>query len=385
MKNIGVSLHLFLMATLTLNIVAFDIPFPANYGGTIDIFYKLKTLHSLGIEIVLHCFKYNKPEQTELEKYCKEIHYYPRKKGFLNFLSNLPYIVLTRSNKELLANLQSNNYPILFEGLHTCAFLDSPELKDRIKIVRTHNVEHDYYHGLAEASNDLAKKTYYKTESKKLEQFEHVLNSASAILTISPNDHSYFSAKYKNVHYMPAFHPFETITSKTGTGNYFLYHGNLSVEENQLAVDFLIDEVFSKVPKKLIVAGKDPEHKLKSKIDKIQNVKLVSNPSDTKMKDLLANAQACVLPTFQATGLKLKLLISLFSSRFVIANNTMINNTGLDDLCEIANSAEKFVAQINKVSVSEFSSEKVLQRTEKLKQFSNQENGKRLLEIVSEL
>ena len=373
------------MAAITINIVAFDIPFPANYGGTIDIFYKLKTLKSLGAEIILHCFKYNKDEQAELEKYCKEVHYYPRKKGFLNFLSNLPYIVLTRGNSELLTNLKTNDYPILFEGLHTCAFLDSPELKNRIKMVRTHNVEHDYYQGLADASNDIAKKTYYKTESKKLEQFEHVLNSASAILSISPNDHTYFSEKYKNVHYMPAFHPFETVTSKTGSGNYFLYHGNLSVEENQLAVDFLIDEVFSKVPHKLIVAGRNPEHKLKSKTDKIQNIKLVSNPSDAKMKDLLANAQACVLPTFQATGLKLKLLISLFSSRFVIANDTMINNTGLDNLCERADSAKKFIEQINKISTSEFTSEKVLERAEKLKKFSNHENGKRLLKIVSEL
>jgi len=41
-----------------LHIVSFDVPYPANYGGVIDVFYKLKALHSLGIEIYFHVFEY---------------------------------------------------------------------------------------------------------------------------------------------------------------------------------------------------------------------------------------------------------------------------------------------------------------------------------------
>lgn len=373
------------MAALTLNIVAFDIPFPANYGGTIDIFYKLKTLNKLGVDIILHCFKYNKEEQDELKKYCKTIHYYPRKKGFLNFLSGLPYIVLSRSNKELLDNLLDNTHPILFEGLHSCFFLNAPELSERVKIVRTHNVEHDYYKGLANASNDLAKKSYYQAESRKLLHFESTLNNASAIVAISPNDQAYFSDHYKNVHFLPAFHPFEIQKSKPGTGDYFLYHGNLSVEENKIAADFLVDEVFSKSAKKLVIAGKNPDKRLAAKIKKHTNIKLVANPKEKQMNSLLVNAQACVLPTFQATGLKLKLLISLFSSRFVIANNLMIDNTGMESLCERANSAEEFIAQIDKIASYEFSSEKMEQRSEKLQAFSNQKNGNQLILLIRSL
>ena len=39
-----------------LHIVAFDIPYPPNYGGVIDVWYKLKALHAKGIKIILHCF-----------------------------------------------------------------------------------------------------------------------------------------------------------------------------------------------------------------------------------------------------------------------------------------------------------------------------------------
>ena len=373
------------MAALTLNIVAFDIPFPANYGGTMDIFYKLKTLNRLGVEIILHCFKYNKSEQALLKKYCKEVYYYPRKKGFRHFVSNLPYIVSSRSNEDLLVQLKANSYPILFEGLHTCFFLDSPDLKERIKIVRTHNVEHDYYLGLANASDDIAKKLFYKAESRKLIQFENVLKHASALVTISPNDQDYFSANFENAHFIPAFHPFETVSSKTGSGDYFIYHGNLAVEENKIAVDFLIHKVFSTVTEKLVIAGRMPENSLKAKVGKYSNIKLVSNPDDTKMNKLLQNAQACVLPTFQPTGLKLKLLVSLFSSRFVITNNTMVDNTGLETLCIKANSAEQFIQQINKISTSEFTTQDVLERSQKLKTFTNRENGEKLLKIISEI
>ena len=41
-----------------LHIISFDIPYPPNYGGVIDVYYKIRTLHKLGIKIHLHCFEY---------------------------------------------------------------------------------------------------------------------------------------------------------------------------------------------------------------------------------------------------------------------------------------------------------------------------------------
>jgi len=58
-----------------LHIVSFNIPYPPNYGGVIDVFYKIKELHQLNIEIYLHCFEYDRPQQKELEKYCKNVFY----------------------------------------------------------------------------------------------------------------------------------------------------------------------------------------------------------------------------------------------------------------------------------------------------------------------
>tara|TARA_Y100000780_G_C13417375_1_gene314344 strand:- start:44 stop:391 length:348 start_codon:yes stop_codon:yes gene_type:complete len=102
-----------------LNIVSFDVPCPPDYGGAIDIYYKLETLNDLGIKIYLHCFQYGRSDSKRLEEICVETFYYPRKRNFIPLFSQKPYIVETRFSSELLENLLKNDAPILFEGLHS--------------------------------------------------------------------------------------------------------------------------------------------------------------------------------------------------------------------------------------------------------------------------
>jgi hypothetical protein len=54
-----------------LHIITHDVPWPADYGGVVDLFYKIKTLHQAGIKIHLHCFVNKRPPQEELNKYCE--------------------------------------------------------------------------------------------------------------------------------------------------------------------------------------------------------------------------------------------------------------------------------------------------------------------------
>ena len=133
----------------SIHIVALDVPLPLNYGGAIDIFYRIKALYQLGFNITLHCFEYGRGEQKDLERYTTRVIYYPRKKKVFDLFSSTPFIVKSRANKSLLAQLKGDNYPILFEGIHSTAFLNNIQLKNRIKLVRCHNVEHNYYSSLA--------------------------------------------------------------------------------------------------------------------------------------------------------------------------------------------------------------------------------------------
>jgi len=95
------------MSEKHIHIVSFDIPYPPNYGGVIDVFYKIKALFDQGIKIHLHCIEYPGRDRTsELNKYCFSVDYYYRKTGIISALSCKPYIVCSRRSSELLKNLQ---------------------------------------------------------------------------------------------------------------------------------------------------------------------------------------------------------------------------------------------------------------------------------------
>lgn len=368
-----------------LQLVAFNIPYPPDYGGIIDIFYKVKALSECGVSVYLHCFEYDRPRATELEKYCAKVFYYPRKLNIRFLFSTKPYIVVTRSSKHLLSNLSLNNAPILFEGLHTCIYLGHPVLSKHLRLVRTHNVEHEYYLNLAHSEQNLFKKIFFRAESCKLKRYEKVVKNASQLLCISPNDNFYFDHLYGHSHFIPAFHPFNEIKSIEGKGTYILFHGNLSVSENIQAVDYLIKNVFSKIKQDIIIAGKNPSDRLIQKIKQHTNIQLISNPENEQMEGIIRNAHICLIPTFQDTGLKLKLLASLFSSRFCIANSPMIHKTGLEHLCHQADTPEEMISSINKLFDQDFTSDEIEKRKLILEDaFSNHRNAMKIIRLIEE-
>jgi len=280
--------------------------------------------------------------------------------------------------------LSAKNLQILFEGLHTCFYLDHPKLLQHLKLVRTHNVEHDYYLNLAQTEQNLFKKLFFHLEAFKLKRFEKVLKNASHLLCISPNDTSYFDRLYGHSHFIPAFHPFSEIKSLTGRGNYILFHGNLSVSENIQSIGFLINNVFSNIKYQVIIAGKNPVPDLAEKIKPFPNIQLIPNPDQLQMEELIRNAHICLIPTFQDTGLKLKLLASLFSGRFCLTNTPMVHRTGLEHLCYIADTPEEIIRLIKELFDQEFTFEEIEKRKEMLENtFSNRQNALKIRQLIS--
>ena len=368
-----------------VQLVAFNIPYPPDYGGVIDIFYKVKALSECGIKVYLHCFEYDRPHAKELEKYCAKVYYYKRKSGVRYQFSAKPYIVKTRFNDQLLSNLSENKSQILFEGLHTCLYLDHPMLSQHLRLVRTHNIEHEYYLNLAQSETNLLKKLFFRIEAGKLKSFERILKNASHLLCISPNDNFYFDKHYGNSHFIPAFHPFSEIKSQTGRGKYILFHGNLSVSENLQAVEFLMKNIFLQIKQEVIIAGKNPTARLIQKIKQHPNIQLIQNPVHEQMEALIRDAHICLIPTFQDTGLKLKLLASLFSGRFCLTNTPMVHKTGLEHLCHIADTPDEMIKLINELYFQDFTSEEIEKRKNILEDaFSNRRNALKIIHILNE-
>lgn len=371
------------MLNKTLNIVSFDVPYPPNYGGAIDVFYKIKSLHKSGIKIILHTFEYGRKKQPELEKYCETIFYYPRKTKFIDFFSKLPFIVKTRNAKTLIKNLNSNKYPILFEGLHTTYFLYKNSVKNRRLLVRTHNIEHNYYKGLFKSESNIFKKIFFYVENIKLQNYQNVLYKASHILSISPNDFAYYYKKIPSkTYYTPAFHSHTQVSSKIGNGKFALYHGDLKIADNIKSCHFLV-KIFSNSPHPLIIASSTINSALIQEISKNKNISFVNITNHKKLNNLIQNAHLNILPTFQNSGIKLKLINALYLGRFCLVNNLMIQNNTLEDFCYEANSIEQFQQQISFIFRMTFTESDLLKRKEIEHSFSVKNNVKNLVHLIS--
>ncbi len=372
------------MSDQHLHIIAFDVPYPANYGGVIDVFYKAKALSEKGIKVHLHCFEYGRKKRDELTHLFYKVYYYKRDVSKKHLFKNIPYIVSTRHSEVLEKNLLMDNYPILMEGIHTCGLLEDRRFDGRLRIVRTHNIEHEYYLNLARVESDIFKKYYFYNEAAKLRRFEKVLGRADLLLTISKNDERYFSKYFQKVDFIPAFHPHKSVHCKTGKGSYVLYHGNLSVSENTNAVKFLLGEVFPNLKIPLIIAGLNPSRQLQNLVHQYSEVQLIANPDDAHLMDLIRNAHINIAITAQATGLKLKLLNTLYNGRFCVVNDKMLSGSKLDELCVVANEATDMRNQIISLFQKEFTAEHIEERKLKLGLlYNNGNNVERLMKLIS--
>jgi len=245
-----------------INIISLDVPYPPNYGGVIDIWNKIDTLKKLKVDIYFHCFYYNRKPNKIIDRICNKTFYYKRNMNFMNIFSKYPFIIKSRQNSELIKNLSLNNYPILFEGLHTCYEIKNSSLANRMKIIRMHNIEYKYYRGLSKFTNNPIKKIYYLLESIKLYKSEKLIKYANLICAISDDEYKFYNNLHNNVIKLPVFHSF-CQSSKIKLSQYAIFHGNLSVSENNYIALYLINKIFNKLNFPLIIAGRKPSNRLK--------------------------------------------------------------------------------------------------------------------------
>lgn len=371
-----------------VHMISFNIPYPANYGGVIGVFYHLKALKKLGAKVILHCFEYGREPSDELLKYCEEVHYYKRSMGLTNQLGILPFIVKSRTHPTLYKRLLADEHPIIFEGTHVCAYINDPKLKNRIKLVRMHNIEWKYYHNLAVQEQNIFKRLFFHLESYKLKAFElkTIMQHADHLLAVSPTETTYFKdLGHRNVHYLSAFHENEKITALPGTGDYVIYHGDLSVKDNENAAIYLIEKVFANINIKFKVVGLNPKEKLKKLAANYENVELLPNVSKERMEDLIQKAHVNLLISFNAAGMKLKLLNAIYRGRFCMVNNPMILNTGLEKFCLIKNTPDEMILALKNIMEQPFTPDRINERENDLNvSFSNIYNAKTTFRLISD-
>lgn len=370
------------MASPYLHIVSFNIPYPPDYGGVIDVYYKLKALSSAGVRIILHCYEYGRKHSKELEDLCFKVYYYPRKSGLTYLLRSDPYVVSTRSAKSMPEHLLGDSFPVLFEGLHTTAVLAQCVSARKLTLVRAHNIEHQYYRALARSERNPCTKWFLRSEARRLQSYEALLHQADYILGIAKHETDYFSKKFGNALFVPAFHRFDEVSSREGSGDYILFHGNLGVAENSEIFLRLARKCLSKLPHPIVVAGKNPSRRFQKRLSSYTNIRLVANPGDPELDTLISEAHVNLLFTRQSTGIKLKLLHALFAGRHCLVNPEMVHGTGLDSLCTVAYSVDSLELLLKELMDRPFSSGEIQERKKALKEYSNRTGAEKILRIL---
>lgn len=353
----------------SIQIVCFDNPYPPNYGGTIDVFYKIKALYAKGIDVYLHFYVTKQSDRTDtkpLEKYCKQIYTYKRNTTLLSHLSLKPFSVKSRSSKGLVQCLVKIGFPVLYEGLNTTATLKVIAAKGQKTYVRLHNIEHNYFKNIGDLEYSFFKKVYYNFEAWRLKKYQSQLKFADILFSISLNDQKYFSNLFRDVRYLPVFQS-KTELQESKSQEYCLFHGDLRLSDNIRAADFLIDFFSSKPNRKLIIASSFDNAMISQRIANANNITFKIIESLQDLEQLFAKTAIHILISYQASGIKLKLLNALHTNTVVLVNKYMIEGTGLESCCELFNNESELNDKVEKFYGMPIS---LSQRTERMKVLS---------------
>jgi glycosyltransferase involved in cell wall biosynthesis len=367
-----------------LHIICLTIPYPVDFGGAFDLFYKLEALKQLQVKIHLHCFQHLRDEQPKLNEYCETVHYYPRKTGVGAVSSKFPYIVKSRRSRALADMLAKDDYPILAEGVHCTWLLNDKRFEKKRFFVRLHNVEYIYYRNLYSFEYFLPRKMYFLWESFLLKRYETRLAKNTTVLAVSEKDALvYRKLGCERAFYLSVFLPPWPVNMEEGKGTFCLFHGDLGVTENEKAAKWLLKHVFNDTTIPFVIAGKNPSRMLGKMVHANQFSCLIANPGHEEMQDLVEKAHINVIPSYNPTGIKLKLLNALFNGKHCIVNKTTIGGSGLEKACVVVEDAASFKNAINEAYSRSFTNDDIIRRRELFGQmYDNAKSAEKLVQII---
>ncbi|MNE57312.1 hypothetical protein D3C80_1522660 [compost metagenome] len=132
-----------------------------------------------------------------------------------------------------------------------------------------------------------------------------------------------------------------------GFGKYAIYHGDLKTSDNRKAVEYLIEIFKYKRDYKLIIASDSNEAFVKNAIGKSENIEFIFLKSFTHLQELLKGAHINLVISFQKSGTKLKLINSLFNSRFCIINENIIDDEEVAKFCIRITDRDELISKID--------------------------------------
>ncbi|MEP7279996.1 MAG: hypothetical protein ABI813_15215 [Bacteroidota bacterium] len=348
-----------------VHIVCPEIPHPSSTADMTDTYFQLHFLQRAGYQVILHCFHDDtNPVSTHLNQLVSGIHLYARNHGHKGVSIRHPYCISSRSNPALLENLLQQVHPVLFQGMSCTYYLPHLAAHGYKTVVRINGIASQLYETLTRCEKSLIKKAYSFNEARLIRKWEEKIAGLATVIATTPGDQQKFQQLYKTARTvcLPPFIPVPEIKTQTGTGMYCLYYGDLSNPENDKMVQWLSENVFSKLPVPLIVADTCSVVRIEYQHGPESNICMVCNPAETALCELLQKAQIILLPRCHDNGFDKRLLQALEKGRHCICNDLMVKDTGLEKLFITANGCEENIRAISDYFSQPFTEDDIRKR-----------------------
>jgi glycosyltransferase involved in cell wall biosynthesis len=114
-----------------------------------------------------------------------------------------------------------------------------------------------------------------------------------------------------------------------------------------------------------------------------KNIKVISNPDNEQMENLIVNAQINLLPALTTNGFKLKLIMALYAGRHLLVNSVIAEYSSIKNLCHVADSFEEMINKVHCLMAEPFTEEIILERQRVLSEnFDVRNNAEKLVELI---
>lgn len=324
-----------------------ECPYPANTGGRIGIWKRIINM-SENDNIYFYCIIDNEEEQKyadEIKRYCKEVHFYNRQKGFASLIKSItePYPAVTRWNKKMSLDIEEKcrtneiDYVIVDFPQMLGVLSDEVKSKNRI-ILNQHNIEFKAMRNIANEIHNPVKTLVYKVVSSQLKKYESNIYKKDYIelyTFVSTEDKAFFEKEYNksNTYLVPVGTDLK-FAENVKESHEISFIGKMSYPANEAAAIWFLENAWNQVlmkcpDAKLHLVGKEPTEELITTASKYKNVNVTGMVES--VDEYYECSQLIIIPLLTGGGVKVKLLEALGHGSIVVTTRKGIEGTDFLD------------------------------------------------------
>lgn len=320
-------------------VVCSDFPYPADHGGRVDTWGRIKVLAELGWTIHLVVCGKQMPTPSDMDvvyRYVEDIKLCVRRSKMVDLLYMVPMQVQSR-NELRYVNIDEDYDYVLLEGDYVYPILKNPMIKHANVILRVHNDEAVYFKALARSTPNRVHKLYYHMESSKFNILQKkMLKKVDKYLFISNKEYEIFQTLHPTTKslFLPPPVTKETFLKSSFKSKHVVFIGSLFMPNNREAIQWYLEHIHPLLLKepeyKFIMAGNSRQQCL-SWLDGYDMTNVIVYDTPESLDDIYKRGYLFVNPMQNGAGVKLKTIEAIQNGLPVISTSIGCEGTGLVD------------------------------------------------------